>query len=966
MAGKIKKLLENELVGGTQSNDVYPVTSVKAVYDEDNERLDNIIRRKGVVNISTNYNSDHIAEVLTLEQAIAKVPSSDRVLGFQGKFLTSKGWKVYQFLGDSIADWTDVENWDLSIYSKEILQEVGNNTSLPISQKMSSLVANPLLITKSAKINPYIKELYISGSYNDTPANELSLYIVRAGCIIHEAGNHIIFLYIGLADGTENNLLSYQTPDGVDEGKSQYHKVSKNGLTLEFISRLEESPYGWNAAPDTIENSTLNSRAFDINFSPTIKSIHLQETTEAWQDNTTNTINTQTDTLGKTSLNNLYVKSPKFVPFLKEIYVSGTYNGKDISEQKVYIQRAGLSEANEEEVREVFFNLMDEDGNSIVTFQKEVDNGGYYKSNSVHNVKKGVTMEIVVTLQNSPYNWNAGTDTLENSLLTSNAFDLNVSPTIKAIHLQNTVDNFVDERVFAIDNNDNKVANFIKELYISSNSVDISNIVFTIKRLFKYEAGTTNIVCGISISDSNEGGYYFEFIERGKVFNGYKCLTTSNGINFEFVIDFENNPYDYGKVTDTVIINRYAQNIDFSPTIKAIHNNTISIANTYDIKNIDLSNINLLYGYLKAADGLFVEGGVGYYISTDFIPVKTIFDIEYSLVYRWTTSACCVYDSNKNFIKTLVNPSQDEQTFSGKLSELQLPPNAAYIRFCGINGGTSISRIELLNSKNFNNSSILKDKRGYFIGDSIMIGNDKVETTLSITKFIKEEYGMNCINNARGGAVLTSSEKHYAPIYKMLTSIPKDADYIIMQGGVNGMAKDATGEAPWGWGSISDGYEDEFDTVLQLPCLEAMCKYVVTNFPDKKYGFIITYKIGSWKGYWDEKSELIKQVLEKWGIPYLDWRQCGITLASEAIREKYGVDAFASYPEYSNQETYEVDDRVIYEGKGYKANTTISEPEEWTPEHWDVISETRYDSWHCNAVAYKQLADKTAKWMESL
>ena len=34
MAGKIKKLLENELVGGTQSSDVYPVTSVKAVYDE--------------------------------------------------------------------------------------------------------------------------------------------------------------------------------------------------------------------------------------------------------------------------------------------------------------------------------------------------------------------------------------------------------------------------------------------------------------------------------------------------------------------------------------------------------------------------------------------------------------------------------------------------------------------------------------------------------------------------------------------------------------------------------------------------------------------------------------------------------------------------------------------------------------------------------------------------------------------
>ena len=42
--GKIKKILENELVGGTQTTDVYPVTSVKAVYDDNNKRLDNIIK----------------------------------------------------------------------------------------------------------------------------------------------------------------------------------------------------------------------------------------------------------------------------------------------------------------------------------------------------------------------------------------------------------------------------------------------------------------------------------------------------------------------------------------------------------------------------------------------------------------------------------------------------------------------------------------------------------------------------------------------------------------------------------------------------------------------------------------------------------------------------------------------------------------------------------------------------------
>lgn len=45
--GKIKKILETELVGGTQSTDVYPVTSTKAVYDENNVRLDTILKKIG-------------------------------------------------------------------------------------------------------------------------------------------------------------------------------------------------------------------------------------------------------------------------------------------------------------------------------------------------------------------------------------------------------------------------------------------------------------------------------------------------------------------------------------------------------------------------------------------------------------------------------------------------------------------------------------------------------------------------------------------------------------------------------------------------------------------------------------------------------------------------------------------------------------------------------------------------------
>ena len=136
--GKIKKILENELVGGTQSTDVYPVTSVKAVYDENNERLDHILNRRGVVNISTNYNADHTAEVLTLSQAIAKVPSSDRVLGFIGSFLSEEGWVTYKFIGDSISDWNNTSKWTLVLDSNTLLANRGYSSKRAMTQEAVS------------------------------------------------------------------------------------------------------------------------------------------------------------------------------------------------------------------------------------------------------------------------------------------------------------------------------------------------------------------------------------------------------------------------------------------------------------------------------------------------------------------------------------------------------------------------------------------------------------------------------------------------------------------------------------------------------------------------------------------------------------------------------------------------------------------------------------------------------------
>lgn len=127
--GVIKVLKNSDLQSGTGSEAVYPVTSTRAVFDGNNENIDDAIKRKGLVNISTNYNNSHTAEVLSLGQAIAKVPLSDRVLGFSGTYLSESGWEQLQFIGNSISEWGDISKW--SSLSLKSFQDIDGNT-LPI------------------------------------------------------------------------------------------------------------------------------------------------------------------------------------------------------------------------------------------------------------------------------------------------------------------------------------------------------------------------------------------------------------------------------------------------------------------------------------------------------------------------------------------------------------------------------------------------------------------------------------------------------------------------------------------------------------------------------------------------------------------------------------------------------------------------------------------------------------------
>lgn len=129
-------------------------TNVQQAIDEVSS-IGHFIKKGGIVNVSTNYNSTNTIEVLTLKQAIAKVPSSDRVLGFTMTFLSSDGWKNYQFIGTTIDNWVNINNWtsfvndaqlksnqdsiteklDTKVNNSAIVQQKGDSTTSVMSQK---------------------------------------------------------------------------------------------------------------------------------------------------------------------------------------------------------------------------------------------------------------------------------------------------------------------------------------------------------------------------------------------------------------------------------------------------------------------------------------------------------------------------------------------------------------------------------------------------------------------------------------------------------------------------------------------------------------------------------------------------------------------------------------------------------------------------------------------------------------
>lgn len=139
--GVIRKLKDKELVGGTQDEEVYPITSTQSVYNSQNKTLDQLLALNLPINISANYSANYSANAYSLQEAINAVPLYDRRIGFLGTFLskdlTPNKWVTIQYNGVSVdsSSWVNPDNWVQMLSELDIVQSSGESEDKVMSQK---------------------------------------------------------------------------------------------------------------------------------------------------------------------------------------------------------------------------------------------------------------------------------------------------------------------------------------------------------------------------------------------------------------------------------------------------------------------------------------------------------------------------------------------------------------------------------------------------------------------------------------------------------------------------------------------------------------------------------------------------------------------------------------------------------------------------------------------------------------
>lgn len=161
--------------------------------------------------------------------------------------------------------------------------------------------------------------------------------------------------------------------------------------------------------------------------------------------------------------------------------------------------------------------------------------------------------------------------------------------------------------------------------------------------------------------------------------------------------------------------------------------------------------------------------------------------------------------------------------------------------------------------------NVLSGKILAVTGDSICYGTGY---TGGYAKIIGDENNMTVQNIAEGGAPITDLGGDFE-ICTSISNLRADADYVLIEGGVNDSWYNNTGVT---LGTITSGYTDTLNTSTFAGAFEYMLKSALARFPEAKIGYIFIHKCSD---SFDSRTtgsyyNIAKAACEKWGIPYCD------------------------------------------------------------------------------------------------
>ena len=336
------------------------------------------------------------------------------------------------------------------------------------------------------------------------------------------------------------------------------------------------------------------------------------------------------------------------------------------------------------------------------------------------------------------------------------------------------------------------------------------------------------------------------------------------------------NTWKTGDVVTSAKLNNIENGVE-----KAVVLTEVSSGNVFDKNDITLGSILLPW------DGSSQEWGGTFY---SYIPVEegSYTFLSPYLIYTDNSSRIPMYDVNKNFVGeasgTLKNYDANHKIVTLNITSQNIANGVAYFGFTELyelvdslmvmKGSTypssyiapgtikSIPGLQITSDQIiglWDDSNPLYGKIVSFNGDSLCYG---AGSTGGYSSFIGQQNNMIVENIAASGATITPNVEgvaHY--ISTSIADMRADADYIILEGGVNDADRGVT------LGSITAGYDATLDTSTFIGAFENMLKTAITRFAGKKVGYIFIHKCGNFDEAW---HSVTIAACEKWGVPYLD------------------------------------------------------------------------------------------------